>query len=427
MILKKQNIFCFIFFNIFFHLGLVGAEDSKITVLSLNVLHPESMDLNDHFPNGRHFTNALWKTRKAKIQNLINAMDPTILCFQETSENMANSLQLHLAQNKGKHYQVAQAQNKGRSGGGVSILFDDSKISLIASQGFALSNGTFDQAGAVAWTLFYPGPSYRFKELEIKNCLIVASVHLSRANDRSQSAQGQAQMGSLIQSLQKFARNVLTNVGKQVDLSENIILIAGDMNTFYEEVANDFMQMNEVRALNLQMVPHKLWTVSRQGFSGKEFASIDHILYSPGITETKILIPSDNYQSEEVVTAKKFINLPELSLFTDVGPSDHLPLIISFSMPKVQQDLSQFARCHEVLNQCRTYDFIIENWFKNIDQAKSEIRNLAQQGIQDWKEIFDKLKLAPEIKTHVFNSIPRRYRFQALIETTVNDSIKNAL
>lgn len=439
MIFPKNNIIfiSFLLFSVQVHTALrlrseQPENNNPLSLLTWNVLGPQAPDLSEHFPNAQHFSQGLWeKSRLPKIQRIINELNPSIICLQEVSPEMvdglnpSNPFRLHLQVPGHEYfYHVASACSKGRFGGAV-VLYDRSKLQLLGSENCFLSDGNYDKAGAVAWAIFdLVGQSQQFKR-ELKNLLIIGSVHFSRANDRSQSAQGQAQMNSLLGCLYKF----LAESG--IDPQKNGIVIAGDFNTFYEEVANNFMKMPGVQDLGLKMFEHKLLTVSRKKNGQHEFASIDHILYTPLVeTKTKAIFPE--YQDEIVAQATDFITKSSTAVFSDNGPSDHLALFMQFQLQsygepqQLLHNRRQFNR-----NPNSAYEKIVQNWFVHFESLKPEVEKLFAQGIKHWIFIFDKLSLDEKIRQYILEKrdhcIHLKQMINKMIEEIKKEQQKNLI
>jgi endonuclease/exonuclease/phosphatase family metal-dependent hydrolase len=416
MIFRKYRI---LFLLSFVHI----ATAIEVSLVSWNILGPESMDHDQHFPGTEYFRRGFWKSRKEKIQSTIKKFTPDILCLQEVSSQMVDdssfqhSYPLRLTNNREKLYALASVQNKGNSGGSV-ILYDPSKITLLESERCSLSNGSYDKAGAVAWAIFDPVKRSRLTKKE--NLLIVGSVHFSRANDRSQSLQGQNQVKSMLDCLENFLKNF------GIDPNKNAIVIAGDFNTFYEEVANDFMKMPEIEKLQFKMLQHKMFTVSRRYKNQNQFGSIDHILYSP-LVKLKSGLIIENYQDKPVVTAQDFVTNSDLNLFTQDGPSDHLPVGMCFELKEESLD-------EQVINQAKMsttkvednpdFEDAIQRWIDDIETWRPKVQEFVRKGYCAWDAILVLLNLDPQVKQYIRSDRARSCRIRVYINNIVAEELK---
>ncbi|MBP9765285.1 hypothetical protein KBD08_03020 [Candidatus Babeliales bacterium] len=294
----------------------VGQPES-IKVLSWNVLGDKARDVQEFYVGN------LTVQQERIYRNMVTIVDCyqkslDFICLQEMPQIIIQDLD-----RKGfafSHINMELAANAE----GSALYYNNLKYKQIDSKNLYIPTLDQQHKGKCAIGLFQSNnvPSQK---------ILVVSVHFSRPNNRSGSADGLAQYDNLIRALQDLCRTNNQNLG------ELPFIIAGDFNTYYEEMMKDIVPMWE----GIRMFEHSSFTVVKP----KEplFASIDHMLYQKlSIDMSKSYVGSGDYRDVRVPTALEHIldstkrDIFSLVYFNTTGKkwtnrSDHLPVYAEFS------------------------------------------------------------------------------------------------
>lgn len=317
---------------------IVFGANNSFSVVTWNVLGVHAPDLESYRHSGSEFSFEEGDFSRFKvIAQKLNTYAADIVCLQEFAESFISSPKSVFG--KGFDYVFVSHMKKG--GSGVAICCKNkSDMTFIDA-------GTVPAAapGACAWGLFNNSKDEK---------VLVASVHIGRANDRSGKDDGYAQWKAIITDLARIM--------KQHQLSS--IVLAGDLNTFYEEVFNDTRKdVSQLLGISVEMYCHSSWTangnrhfnfkdknaslVGKGGLGDFDFASIDHVLYTNdslkiGGNRSWVGVVGNAYKDPLVLSAAHKISYDDLShkenvkLIHTLLPSDHLPVFVTFDFKPVQ-------------------------------------------------------------------------------------------
>ena len=336
--MKYFNKFLFITLSFFLVSSIFTAQEYSL--LSWNILGPQAPDINDHFPNSDQ------NQRMNAVAAIINKFNTDILCLQEVSFQLSENLS-PLTKYLHPKYQRATYCNKGKHGGAV-IFYDTQKFTLncyacLDSQNYnPLDKWIEDLFKKEEPKKIFNGVA-AFALLETKTTkqkIGILSVHLARGNKKgyfndndlikrnpiSNEEKGQAQLKSIFNLLKEFLAN------NNIKLESLPLIITGDFNTFYQEMAQEVIQYDFLQPLNLNLFDFNSFTVNTKNGL---FASIDHVLYSKNfITIDQFKSIADREYIPETNNIKNFSDfmLQKKQRISQKYPSDHLPLNITFTL-----------------------------------------------------------------------------------------------
>lgn len=297
--LKKIIISCFI---------LQVSHAVEFSVLTQNILGPHTQDVEGFgYKRGDYGRIDEMVGKAAQVQ-------PTFLCFQEWDSQTWSKLSQPTKDLVIKHYELIAVQPKGQNGGVALYKKRDSKIATVMKKSLELSNAKFP--GACAYGVF---------DINGDNVL-VASLHISRANYRSGKNDGEQQLNDLVSDL----KNLIVQ-------QKCSVILAGDINTFYEEVVSDTIQYLASKGLPVAMYDHDSWTVNDKDGN---FAAIDHVLYSPNlklnVAKSWVGAPTNPYTDQQASKVQAKIKVPKPLIHQSGYNSDHLPILVTFDLKVVQ-------------------------------------------------------------------------------------------
>lgn len=312
-----------------------GVTGSSFSLVTWNLLGPNAPDV-DSFKLPAN--TAKWNFTKGDMERLaiesdfLQKMNAAVICLQECDKNFKVPTV----------YELASFQEKrGSNGAGVGLWYKPSVMECVKAGGefFTIPKpGTNESRNACAWGVFN-----NIRDIPIH--VLICSVHLGRSNDRSDIEIGKKILEALAEILKKpIERYRCTSV-----------IIAGDFNTNYEELAN----VGQSYLVNLFKMPfvmyqHRSWTVngnSKFDFKNKkslteeeceaynfEFAAIDHVMYTDGtlnliLQNSFVGFKDTPYFDARVSTAEKKLGSREVGSgikFHELFPSDHLPIFATF-------------------------------------------------------------------------------------------------
>lgn len=201
--MKIQNISIF-FTSIFYALILNSAQTPTFTVLSWNVLGPNTLDV------GNFFTKGDYRRLEEHIKIILN-LKPDIVALQEI-DGQAHDLLLQKFKTlfKTEKLILLNRQEKGANGG-TALLINANKFKVINATGIPLQ-GTGKYPGAASLAII--------ESLQTKIQYHVASAHISRTSFPAGQADGDMQLNTL-----------------KLALSTPFpIIVAGDFNTNSPEI-----------------------------------------------------------------------------------------------------------------------------------------------------------------------------------------------
>lgn len=328
-------------------LGLFSTDvfqaNESFSILTWNVLGVHAPDVESYRYSQSPFSFNYGDSSRLNVTaHLLNTCDADIICLQELADSFLASPESPF----GKEFDYTCVSHMKKGSSGVAICCHKAKKMV------CLEAGTVPAAfpGACAWAVFGNSNDKNVKSREV----LVASVHIGRPNDRSGKDDADNQWQAIVKDL--------ALVMKRYALSS--IILAGDLNTFYEEVFKDTKKyLSKLLGVSIDMYSHCCWTANankhfifkktRQDLTGKgdladfEFASIDHVLYS----NDSLVLEKDRswvgssanmYKDSLVLSAIQKVNYNDLShnekmpLIHNFVPSDHLPVFVTFDFQSVQ-------------------------------------------------------------------------------------------
>lgn len=328
MILKILRIFL----SLVLILSSCLEGSNSFSLMTWNILGPNSPDAELHFPVSAHMTWAQNSRQRFKrIVAEINSKMPDILCLQETSlRTHAWLVQAGLNQ----VYELGSFCPKGKFNGAL-VLYHKHRFDKLNEASCRLSHD-----GAAACVAL--------KSKLSAASIIVCSVHISRSNGRSDMSKGLLQIQECLQCFTHQFRSIVT--------THTPCVLAGDFNAYYQEVL-DYVDGRGFLGSNWHMIKHNSFTASSpqsrmQPISDaltinhklpftvrcdSKFVSIDHILFSNLIQIAPSIVGNGGYINPNVssFTGPQYGSSIQ-PLVQHVYPSDHLPVFTMFQfLPSV--------------------------------------------------------------------------------------------
>ena len=332
----------------FFILGVCGqvySDNSNFSLLSWNILGLEVTDSDLFFPSTSRYKTQ--DERLVDIISVIESYDADIVCLQEVSkETIAKLKPLEHT------YAIVSWTAKGKHGG-VALLAKKKIFSMVSSLSQQLRDDKQKIAGACS------GACLKFIDDPAE--LVACSAHISRRNERDLQSykSGMAQLQDIVTAI-----STLSSGNKNMP-----VVVAGDFNTLYEEVATDYLQfMQSFLGKLFNFFEHHSFTASE--FNGK-MSSIDHVMFNnlqlirgqsfvagnlkvpqvPALQEKVYLVQMSDKQYSivsSVLPTQHYCKTYEMVLVDPVlkqdlisplnckvlqNPSDHLPVYATFKKP----------------------------------------------------------------------------------------------
>ncbi|MBP9765286.1 endonuclease/exonuclease/phosphatase family protein [Candidatus Babeliales bacterium] len=282
-----------------FAASAAGVKTPEIKVLTWNVLGDKVMDAKEVFP---HLTPAQQEQRfKDNIRQLANPGffgQCDFLCLQEIRSAQVIDVGNMLAPD----YAVAAYAQKGPNGG-VLLAYNSKKYKKFADLDMQLLHG-----GAVACGLFDDG----------SQAIAVCSVHISKPV----VVKGQGDKNQGIDQLREVL-NVIQTTAQALGGSGVPLIIAGDFNTLYAEVASDCK-----RSYGLKIHNHGRYTTN--DILGK-FGATDCILYNYAFKAGRA-IPEES--------AFSLFSVHGLDQIFDWAPAPTMPKIAGFQTSALSKSWS---------------------------------------------------------------------------------------
>lgn len=332
-------------------------SSQNFSVMTWNILGPWAPDINNFFD----FKGAGDTARLGLVGQWIEYWGADVVCLQEFGGPYAEamlkggSLGKHTYQDVLPNYvQVAkQEKNPNQQGyitAGTAIYLKQSgNLSLVRdSQTQKIFTGGVKTPGrsVCAWVLL---------QNNLGEKVLVASVHISRPNERQGQETGEQEWGFILQKLLLVLQE-----------HKCTAVMVGDFNTFYEEVFNEtkkFVTKTLGSRVDFWMYRHSSWTANSliggnysQQFNPMqdatrtvpyakdenvfEYSAIDHVLYSQQglpvnlkINDQRSWVGNGAYSvSEQGVDRPRKVIYDRATLkpIHEVFPSDHLPIYVTF-------------------------------------------------------------------------------------------------
>jgi endonuclease/exonuclease/phosphatase family metal-dependent hydrolase len=238
-----------------------GSSDT-FSLLTWNILGPQAVDAADFLKAMKRY-----KTQDERLEDVVFAIDSwdaDIVCLQEVNRSTLEKLGTLLDSLLPKKYFVAGWGSKGKNGG-VVILVKNDVVSFGSKRALERNvKNKIDQNGAAVMPHLGLADALLTFVDGVK--VLVCSVHLSRANERSPKA-SQNGLSQLNHIFAKIQPAILANK----DLP---VIIAGDFNTLYEEVMSSYLRAEDGK---WTMFNHYSFTA---GDLDGRLSSIDHVLYN---------------------------------------------------------------------------------------------------------------------------------------------------
>lgn len=323
-----------------------GVTGSSFSLVTWNLLGPNAPDV-DSFKLPAH--TALWNFKKGDMERLnkesefLQKMNADVICVQECDRNIIVP----------DGYRLACYQEKGSAG--VGLWYKQNVMNCVDGEGknFEITvpeKPKWKSQNACAWGVFSsnknPSPN-----------VLICSVHLGRSNGRSDEEIGKKIWDALAEILKEPIQNYRCSS----------VIIAGDFNTNYEELANIGQNyVSKLFQVPFVMYTHNSWTVNGNSkfVFGKgapaltdaqcfdplnfEFTAIDHVMYT---NDTLNLINKSSYVGDHknsygdvqvsIVQNKvpyNKLNETNLPLIHARFPSDHLPIFATFEFKKTSSE-----------------------------------------------------------------------------------------
>ena len=286
---------------------VVSIKLIAFTVYSQNILGPNTFDVKNFDFKLGDYSRIDELIKKAVLKNA------DFLCFQEFDKNLSSY--------KIDGYDKVSFKEKGNNGG--VVIYSKHNAKLLGQGGLSI-----DKLGSIAYALFNIG----------NKKVLIASVHISRINNNQGEISGDSQWTQFIEYLKN----------SNIDLKDCHIVIIGDFNTFYPEVAGHTTQfVSNVLKQQMNMYEHKSWTV----FNKQNFISIDHALYSSNLNiDNKNSFIGDNantYEDDRVLT-QDLVSLKQVdtkkyqidNYFLN-NLSDHMPMFITFNFVDLSESFDK--------------------------------------------------------------------------------------
>lgn len=275
-------------------------------ILSWNILGPKAPDILQFQNRYENVTN--WEHRFKLLTEKIISFEPDIICLQEIDpeikNNLTNILKLH-------DFFESSYEPRGETGG-VIVFHKNSTIELIKKNNIQLTTESkLKNPGAAAWATLL------CKKTQQK--ILACSLHLHWEL-------GLEQLSELMQSLEN---------------NSIPIFLAGDFNikykTMLEKIILNLNKSKTVKNNNyFSLFEHSSWTTQPPHNQDPTcWESLDHIIFSNDIkidlTNSFVGNIQKNYQDDLVKKAVDAIkDNSKKSIPSDICPSDHLPIIMSF-------------------------------------------------------------------------------------------------
>lgn len=315
--------------------GIVGSSFSLVT---WNLLGPNTPDV-DSFK--LPVDTASWNFKKGDMERLaietefLKNMNADVICVQECDRAFPIPMKYRLV-----HY-----QEKGSAG--VGLWYNQNVVNCEEAGGkfFGITvpeKPNWKSQNACAWGVF---SSKKNSSLNV----LICSVHLGRSNGRSDTEIGK----KIWDALAAILKDPIELYGC------TSVIIAGDFNTNYEELANIGQSyVSTLFPVSFVMYQHNSWTVNGNSkfVFGKgapaltdaqcfdplnfEFTAIDHVMYTDetlnlDCDESYVGDFNRSYQDLGVLTAQNKVqynklNKKNLPLIHAQFPSDHLPIFATF-------------------------------------------------------------------------------------------------
>ncbi|MBP7854406.1 endonuclease/exonuclease/phosphatase family protein [Candidatus Babeliales bacterium] len=367
---------------IFFNTIISAANAPTFSLMTWNILGPNTQDVGNFFPKGDY-------SRLKDTMQEILAHNADIIALQEVDQAAYNALLQELK----KHYVnrkllLLNRQEKGPNGGTVLVV-NQNTFAVIKQGNESLPN-TGSYPGAASWVLVQSqktGAQY-----------YIVSVHISRTSNPKGTTDGDLQIKYL---MSKLPANKPT-------------IIAGDFNTHALEI-NAHTLPQVLSGFQSVPVPPNVPTIDNQGLI------IDHILFKD-ITPTapiamhggtNLTIPIHN----QIPSDHRWI----AATFNDIGPKSQM--LVAKAMPATQptQALpvimpSQIA----ALQQLK--DLLISVHIQNIIDEAVLLINLKNQVDLNNMKTIDKVLinaiLNDQLALDLFNNFVR----QVVVPIKLNDA-----
>jgi|GEM_PF-4970166 len=280
-------------------------------ILSWNILGPQALDILSFQSRYRQVID--WQYRFHLLLQKIISFDPDIICLQEIDIKIKQEFVNALYE-----YGFCQSSYAQRAEiGGVMVLHKISKFELVDKNNALLSTQeTLDYPGVCAWAILVCK--------QTKKELFIASIHLYWELGKEQLAELKQIFGASISMP---------------------MILAGDFNITYPTMVNEivpYMQhLNIIEQQELLLLQHSSWTTQPPHNADSTcWQSLDHILFSNALklntTDNFVGDPECVYKDGRVKTMGLVKDSNKESIPNDTFPSDHLPIIASFTLHRVE-------------------------------------------------------------------------------------------
>lgn len=276
-------------------------------LLSWNILSPNALDIAS-FQN-RYMQIKNWKYRFRLLLLKIIAFNPDIICLQEIDAKNKNEF-IEGLQEHG--FCESSYANRGETGG-VLVLHKVSKFKLFYKNNIQLTvEGISKDPGVAAWaTLIYE---------QTQQKILITSLHLDW----------------------RLAKEQLIKLILALKASGSIsMIIAGDFNISYKTILETIIPtLNLLNTLEdkdyFSLFEHSSWTAQPpHNPDPTSWQSLDHVVFSNNLKfdlTASFVSDNQNTYQDNNVKKKEFTiqNNSEKFIPSDICPSDHLPIIITF-------------------------------------------------------------------------------------------------